>query len=191
MKENEKEFLAQVGVGWFSVRLSDGTIWRLARSTGGSRTGAKSYMKKINATRAERCVSRGHLKIWFTVGIRKRMAIYAHRIVWMVANQRDIPEGLEINHKDCNAKNNHPKNLEIVTRQQNTAHAGKMGLLGKKPQCGEQNACAKLITEQVLSIRALCRSKEMAQSRIAALFNVTQATISAIHCRKSWKHLIG
>ncbi len=190
MKEHEKEFLAQVAMGWFAVNAETGVIWRLARAIGGSRSGADSYMKLIDAERAERSRSHGHPKVMFTVVGGKRMQVYAHRIVWMVANHKDIPEGLEINHIDGEPANNHPKNLEVVTRQQNTLHAGQvLGVLGTKEQRGETNTAAKLTAEQVLSVRALCAGKTMAQTKIAELFGVKQSTISAIHLRKSWGHI--
>jgi len=189
MKENEKEFLAQVGVGWFEVRVKDGTIWRLAKSVGGSRTGSKSYMTACEATRAERCVSRNHLKIWFTVGSRLRTAVYAHRIVWMVANKRDIPDGLEINHIDGNPRNNDPLNLEVVTRRENTMHAGRLGLLGKRNQSGTRNSTHKLTEQQVREIRKLCADRQLPQTKIAEMYMVTQETVSNIHRRITWAFL--
>lgn len=191
MKENEKEFLAQVAIGWFKVDLKAGTIWRMAQSVGGSRTGSKPYMKMMAVpTRAEKSLSRGHMKILFTVGIRKRMGIYAHRIIWMMSNNADIPEGLEINHIDGNPANNNPKNLEIVTRQENTLHAGRvLKVLGKGAQRGEANTSARLTDGQVRTIRRLCKEKQIPQSKIANMFGVNQATVSAIHVRKSWTHI--
>lgn len=191
MRPNEKDFLSQVGIGWFSVRLRDGTIWRLARSVGGSHTGSQPYMKSIEARRAERSISRGHLKVWFTIGIRKRMHVYAHRIVWMVVNHSDIPEGLEINHVDGNPLNNNPGNLQVVTHQENGLHAGQMGVLGKHNQNGERNPYSRVTEEEVREIRRLCKLQTMPQTKIAELFGVKQGTISNIHVRKTWRHLKG
>ena len=44
---------------------------------------------------------------------------YAHRIVWMLKNNSEIPEGLQIDHIDRNRQNNHPSNLRVVTPSQN------------------------------------------------------------------------
>ena len=94
MKENEKEFLAQVALGWFGVNTELGIVTRKARLFG-SRIGNDSQMKMMGKEkRAEKSISRNHLKIMFTVGNQKRLAVYAHRIIWMIANNAEIPEGL-------------------------------------------------------------------------------------------------
>ncbi|MFA5340256.1 MAG: HNH endonuclease signature motif containing protein [Clostridia bacterium] len=189
MKENEKEFLAQVALGWFNVSTENGMIMRMARMFG-SRIGNKSHVRMLeNPVRAERSISRNHLKIWFTTE-EKRMAVYSHRIIWMIANNATIPDGLEINHKDGNPKNNRAENLEVVTRQENTLHAGRvLKVMGKKNQTGERNAYARVNEEQVLKIRKLCKMKTMPQHQIAKLFGIEQVTVSNIHRRKTWKHL--
>ena len=180
MKENEKEFLAQVAMGWFEVDLEKGIVFRKARSIGGSRIGSKPYMKMTQKKeRAEKSISKDHLKIMFTTGIRQRMAVYSHRIIWMMANHADIPEGLEINHKDGNPKNNLPQNLEVVTRQQNSLHAGRiLKVMGRKAK-----------REQALAIRELCKSKTMTQKEIANLFGLCVNTVNNIYLRRSWKSL--
>lgn len=190
MKQNEKEFLAQVGMGWFSVHCEDGTIWRMARSVGGSHSRAASYMKMIPAERAERSATKDHLKICFTVASRKRMQVYAHRIMWMVANHKDIPNGLEVNHKDGNPRNNLPSNLEVVTHQENADHAAKvLRRFGRKEQRATKNTSSKLTAEQVMVIRNLAASRSMTQGQIAELFQITQETVSNIHNRKTWGYL--
>lgn len=47
---------------------------------------------------------------------------YLHRIVWEGFNGK-IPEGYEIDHKDCNKLNNSLYNLEMVTHQENMKRA--------------------------------------------------------------------
>ena len=189
MKTNEAEFLAQMALGYFRVD-ADGTIWRCARSVGGSRTGSPSYMKMIRPSRADRSESHGYTKVMFTALSRVRLSIYAHRVVWMVANHAEIPESMEINHKDGNPRNNRPDNLEVVTRQENALHAGRvLRVLGKKNQYGEKNTSAKLTPLQVVEIRRICAGKELSQGVIAAMFGVSQRTVSEIHLRKTWKHI--
>lgn len=189
MKECERTFLAQVALGYF-VMDDAGRIWRHYRSVGGSQQGSPSYMEPVRPRRAERSASRSYRKIMFATEAGKRMAVYAHRIVWMLANHATIPDALEMNHKDGNPQNNDPANLELVTHRENALHAATvLGRMGKKEQRGEKNTSAKLTPMQVLEIRALCASKAMAQSKIGVLYGITQCTVSEIHCRNTWKHL--
>lgn len=188
MNNAERGFLIQVALGVFSID-SKGRIWRHGRMIGGSRAGAPSYMRMHEKpTRAERSEKKGYPTVMFSVD-QIRMVAPAHRVVWMVTNHSDIPQGMEINHKDGVKANHHPSNLEVITRSENTIHACRV--LGRKPkaQNGEANASAKLTEKSVLEIRAMCRNQSMAQSQIAKRYGIKQATISAIHKRKSWAHL--
>lgn len=188
MRDNEIAFLSQVAMGVFTID-DQGRIWR-HKFWVGSRSGAPSQLRMLDhARRAERSVSQGHQRVMFYVG-GQRHAIYAHRAVWLASVQQPIPEGLEVNHKDGNPKNNRVENLELVTRQQNTLHAGRvLKVLGTKAQRGEDNAGAKLTEKDVLEIRQIWRDKSMTQQALAERYGVVQATISAIVLGKSWTHL--
>lgn len=189
MKENEMAFLSQLAIGVFSVDR-EGQIWRHRRLIAGSQRGSVPTEKMLNASiRAERSMSSGYPKVMFTVG-SKRYSIYAHRIVWMVVNQSDIPPGLEINHKNGIRHDNRPENLEPVTPQENALHAGRvLKSLGKRDQKGEKNSTSKLTAQQVLEIRKLWSDGEANQTTIGRLYRISQATVSSIVCRKTWKHL--
>jgi len=188
MKENETAFMCQVAMGVFSID-DEGRIWRHKRFAG-SRSGNKSTEKSLQtARRAETSESQKHLRVMFTYE-GKRYAIYAHRAVWMYLNGQEIPEGMEINHKDGNPANNRPPNLELATRQENTLHAGRvLRVLGKKEQRGEKNTSAKLTAEDVLVIRSMWDKRKMTQHAMAKHFGVSQVTINEICTRKTWKHL--
>lgn len=58
----------------------------------------------------------------------KRKNIFVHRAV-VESFIGQIPDGMEVNHKDGNKLNNHLDNLEIVTFAENFAHAQKNGLI--------------------------------------------------------------
>ena len=188
MKENEIAFLSQVALGVFTVDQK-GRVWR-HKFWAGSRAGAPSTLKNLPfPKRAERAISQDHLRIMFTVN-GNRQAIYAHRAVWLVLKQQPIPDNLEMNHKDGNPRNNRLNNLEVVTRQENTLHAGRvLKVLGKKPQRGELNASAKLTAEQVMEMRNLWKARAMTQQMLANKYQVAQSTISGIVLGKSWAHL--
>lgn len=185
MTEDEKAFLAQVALGLFKVE--GGKIWRLAKWTGGGDVSGLIYTRK---TRAERSSARlgSYLRVMFKDGSDRRK-VSAHRIIWMIANRRPIPAGMEVNHLDGNKQNNDPSNLEIVTRQQNVQHSHTHLSPKKKDQRGEKNSSAAVTGAQVMEIRALWKAKAMTQREIAEMFGVRQSTISAIVVRKSWAHL--
>jgi predicted XRE-type DNA-binding protein len=186
MTEDEKAFLAQVALGLFKVE-PDGTIWRLAKWTGGGVVSGLIYIPK---ERAERSVARkgSYLRVMFKDGAKRRK-VSAHRVVWMIANRRPIPPSMEINHIDGNKQNNPPGNLELATRQQNVQHSHTHLSPKKKDQRGEKNSAAAVTEAQVLEIRAIWAAKALSQRDIAARFKITQSTVSAIVTRKSWAYL--
>ncbi|WP_366071320.1 HNH endonuclease signature motif containing protein [Nitrobacter sp.] len=186
MTENEKAFLAQVALGLFKVEM-DGTIWRLAKWTGGGLVAGIVYTKR---TRAERSTSgqNGYLRIMFKDGMIRRV-VAAHRIIWMIANRRPIPERMEINHIDGKKSNNTPSNLELTTHQQNAQHSHTHLAPKKKDQRGEKNSAAAVTESQVIEIRTIWANRSLSQREIAAKYKITQSTVSAIVARKSWAHL--
>jgi hypothetical protein len=188
MTDHERAFLALVAIGVFSVD-SEGRIWRHRRMIAGSQTGAPPYWKDIDTRRAEISESDGYPTVLFSDGTEQRKKVFAHRVVWMLANKGDLPHPLEINHKDGIKGNTHPSNLEPVTRSGNIIHA--IRVLGRKPrdQKGQKSSRARLTEEQVLEIRKLCEAKAMAQTRIAQLFGVTQTTVSHIYLRQTWTNI--
>jgi hypothetical protein len=185
MTEAEKVFLAFAAIGVFRVD-ADGAIWKTRRLIAGSTKGTPPYWRDIPTQRAETSTSDGYPTVMFSDGAR-RHKVFAHRVVWMVTNQSDIPLGLQVNHKNGKRGDTRPENLETCTPSENVIHA--IRVLGRQasPLAGEKNPAATLTAEQVRKIRAL--GGKMAQSQIAKLFNTKQQTVSNILQRRSWKHL--
>lgn len=101
-----------------------------------------------------------HVMIYYN---RQRKTTKVHKLVAEV--YLGNPNGMHVNHKDCNKLNNHVSNLEYVTRQENMTHAVKMGRLVRK-----------INTKQAIEINNM-RSNGMAYKRIAAIFNVSYQAI--------------
>jgi len=111
-----------------------------------------------------------------------------HRLVAMTFSP--APPGLEVNHKDGDKANNRPENLEWCTHAENMAHALATGLFPKvwNPRIGQASHKAKLCDAQVYEIRSRYPGETI--KALAALFDVSQASVSAIVHGKSWQHLL-
>jgi HNH endonuclease len=48
-----------------------------------------------------------------------KIQYYAHRIIWVVKKNSQVPIGTEIDHKNGNSLDNRPKNLRAVSTQTN------------------------------------------------------------------------
>ncbi len=185
MNQVETVFLARLAIGEFSID-EQGRVWRHRIRVSGSRMGTPSVERDIPPRRAETTATKDHLRIQFQHEGRKAM-VYAHRVVWMVHNQSDIPEGFEINHKDGNPANNDPSNLELTTRRGNVVHA--MRVLGKMRRDGVHNNQAKLTAEQALDIYRLAKERVMPQRLIALQFGVSETAVQDILYGRHWKSL--
>lgn len=97
------------------------------------------------------------------------------------------PEGMQCNHIDGNKSNPNLKNLEYVTRQQNSIHARDNGLLNIKK--GEDNYRSKLTNKQVIEIRNIFSLGNVTQRFLAKQYNVNFVTINSIVHRRNWKHI--
>ncbi|WP_439624113.1 HNH endonuclease [Gemmata sp.] len=112
----------QVVLSWVErgilVIESDGTVWRCAVMT---RWGARPVARR----RVDPIGTGGYRRVKVTEQYQQ-YCVSAHRLVWTHHNGM-IPDGMDINHLDAVRGNNHPKNLEAVTRSGNAKHAHKVG----------------------------------------------------------------
>ncbi len=101
-----------VSTGLIRIDPIEGVI-HTSRIRGGKRIGN-------GWRRAERTLKSGYLRIYFTQR-RELLHTAAHRAIWCIAHDRDIPEGLQIDHLDFVKTNNQIENLEAVTPATNMA----------------------------------------------------------------------
>lgn len=59
---------------------------------------------------------------YWVMGVNKRLT-GVHRVMWMLANQELIPDGMEIDHINGNPSDNRPANLRLAQRWQNKANS--------------------------------------------------------------------
>jgi hypothetical protein len=113
-----------------------------------------------------------------TPGIRQGKFI--HRLV-AESFIHAIPAGMHVNHMDGNPSNNLLSNLEIVTQSENILHALRV-LWPERDYLAK-----KLDRDKVSQIRAMAATQS--NRMIAAIFNVSEATIHNIISRKTWHHI--
>ena len=137
----------------------------------------------------------------------------AHRFSWILANG-PVPDGLWVLH-NCPGGDNpacvNPRHLWLGTNTDNMRDASAKGQLATgdrsgarlhperhargdqhwtranptKLRRGAENPASKLTPEAVLAIRASSRS----QTALAREYGVSQAVVSAVIRRKTWKHV--
>lgn len=123
---------------------------------------------------------------YFSVGVMVdgvRKVENLHRVVakTFIPN----PEGLpEVNHIDGNKGNNRVDNLEWVTSKDNSLHSTRI----LKKNIGSQNSASVLTEEDVYLIKRMIE-EGVANTEVAAAFNVHHSTISKIKRGVNWKHV--
>lgn len=98
-----------------------------------------------------------------------------------------IPAGHICRHMDGDKSNIRVGNLAYGTPTQNEADKKLHGTDGT----GERHPAAKLTEAQIIEIRSMFKphSREFGGVVLAKRYGVTQALISAIVCRRIWKHV--
>lgn len=64
-----------------------------------------------------------------------------------------------------------------------------MGKSHKGILAGEKSPMSKLTDQQVIEIRNMYKTSKVFQYELAAIYGISQSTVSAIVCYKAWKHL--
>jgi len=121
----------------------------------------------------------GYLAVTLTDGVN-RPQIGVHRLVAR-AFVGECPIGLHVLHGDGNKTNNHFTNLRYGTPAENVADTKRHG----RQRRGSQSANAKLDEDAVRHIRESSRNGII----LAKMYGVTNAHISSVRSRRTWKHL--
>ena len=92
-------------------------------------------LKRMNPSKGH-FNSTGYYSWSFSGKNKEKKCYHVHRFVWETFNQQTIEKDMQINHINFNKQDNSINNLELVTRQENMVHAGKVrrGKTPSKPQ---------------------------------------------------------
>lgn len=114
--------------------------------------------------------------------------ILAHRASWTL-HMGPIPVDMNVLHKCDVPPCFRPDHLFLGTQQDNVDDMIAKGRKRWLVKQGDEHASSILTSAQVLDIRARYSRGDMTQIELAREHTVTQSTISAIICRKSWAHI--
>jgi len=156
---------------------SDGRIWSRWKWGRRELTGSWREVKQRRKPMSEyRVVSLGPCQ-----GQKK---FQVHRLVVM-AFLGPIPDGMHVNHIDCNKANNSIENLEVVTPKENERHAWENGLKHR----GIKHHNAKYTEEQVSAIKREYVRGIVTQKQLAEKHGVRLPTVCQILAGRQWTHV--
>jgi hypothetical protein len=118
------------------------------------------------------------------LGIRG-LNLRAPRVAWMIAFDRNIPEGLIVLHRCDTPACVNPSHLAIGTIRDNALDAKLRGRLRSKGTRGEQHGRTKLTDDIIRSIR----SSGERHSVIASRYGLNRSTVSKIKRGERWQHV--
>lgn len=109
----------------------------------------------------------------------------AHRIVWEVHNQMDIPKKGVICHSCDNRGCCNPYHLFLGSQSDNIKDAANKGRMVR----GEKHARSTLTENDIREIRRLGIEDKLTKTEIAKKFDVSRNTITDVILKKTWKHV--
>jgi hypothetical protein len=112
----------------------------------------------------------------------------AHRYSWELHNQKTIPKGMIVMHKCDNPQCVNPDHLSIGTHQDNMSDMVKKGRQSKSNHeraKGEKNGNSKLTKKIAKAIF----NDNRPQRQIAKSYGITQAAVSLIKRKITWRNI--
>ena len=118
---------------------------------------------------------------------RRRLSIAAHRLAWMLENEKDLRSTDLICHTCDNPLCVNPDHLVIGT---NTSNMCDMVEKGRSLR-GSKSPTSVLTEKDVVDIKVQYDSREATRTDLARRFGVTRQTIDKIINGSTWKHIVG
>ena len=145
-----------------------------------------SFRRKLPVAMRPYLTKEGYLRVKIAneSGIKRFMA---HRLIAMAWVPQPA-DTVEINHIDGIKANNHPSNLEWVSKARNVRHSFELGL--NKPLRGSANGIAKLNERQVVEIKQELKNyRQGILKELGDKYGVCKEAIDRIRRGKNWAHI--
>lgn len=123
----------------------------------------------------------GYGTFWFN-----NKTVHAHRLSWVIANNRHVPKGKLTLHKCDNPKCVRPDHLFIGTQRDNVYDCLNKNRRAKL--FGESHGRSKFTSEQVNAIKIMRKDFGIGCQILADWTGVTKVAISSICRGKNWKY---
>lgn len=123
---------------------------------------------------------------------RRTVPVAAHRLSWILANQKNIPDGQMIRHDCDNPRCVNPHHLRPGTHSDNMNDAKiRCRMKGSRHNKakGEGSGRSKLTEAAVQSIRERYAAGGVTQKALGAEYGVTKSTICGVLNGRVWGHL--
>lgn len=174
MKKNEIYWLNLYNEGKIKIDFETGDVWSFLGGKNWHLLDGRHKSGYLQATAGPSRSDRNHILL--------------HRLIWIVANG-EIPDKIEVNHKNGIKSDNRLSNLELTNKSENALHSYR--ILGNKGGAlrGESNGMSKLKKWQVLEIRKRYVKGEIGLKFLAKEYNVSFPTIANIVKKRTWRNL--
>lgn len=127
----------------------------------------------------------GRLRVYLRNNTNKKYAFPISHLVWMTFNnQQEIPEGMVIDHINCNSLDNRPENLQCISYSENTKRSFKYTRTSFVN--GKRNGSAKFNTQVVGEILEKYQSG-CTQKELVDLYGISQKQVSGITLKQRRK----
>lgn len=128
----------------------------------------------------------GRLRVYLRNNTNKKYAFPVSHLVWMTFNNQEIPEGMVIDHVNCNSLDNRPENLQCISYSENIKRSYKYTRTSFVN--GNKNGLTKFNTQVVGEILEKYQSG-CTQKELVDLYGISQKQVSGITLKQRRKEI--